>query len=98
MLNYIRRLLGRPERLPNARPLEHPCLLLYDLREDLDDVYGYPFRRLASAAYCGEPNPVLAVVNASDRYNHQGALLVVNLRKMPHDYLKKNGLLHLVEE
>lgn len=101
MLNWFRkRLLQRP--LPNAKPAEHPSVFIYDLRAEFPeplDYISYNCQALHAATYNGEPGAVLGVVRVPNPISPslKSRLFIINLRKLPHDMLRKRGLLHLVE-
>ena len=98
---FLRRLLQRP--LPSANPEQHPSLFVYDLRAEFSAMTPlalYAYEVLKAATYEGEAGAVLGVVRLSGPIplSSMGSLLIINLRKLPHDMLRKRGLLHLVEQ
>ena len=100
---FLRRLLQRP--LPSANPEQHPSLFVYDLRAEFSPMASliisqHAYEVLKAAAYEGEAGAVLGVVRLSGPIplSSMGSLLIINLRKLPHDMLRKRGLLHLVEQ
>lgn len=101
---FLRRLLQRP--LPSANPEQHPSLFVYDLRAEFSAVMTsliisyHSYEVLKAAAYKGEPGAVLGVVRLSGPIplSMMSSLLIINLRKLPHELLRERGLLHLVEQ
>ena len=99
---FLRRLLQRP--LPSANPEQRPSLFVYDLRAEFPALASLAlscldYEALRAAAYKGEPGAVLGVVRLSGPIplSMMSSLLIINLRKLPHDMLRERGLLHLVE-
>ena len=100
---FLRRLLQRP--LPSANPGQHPSIFIYDLRAEFPALTSLTlscldYEALRAATYKGEPGAVLGVVRLSgpSPLSMMSSLLIINLRKLPHDMLRKRGLLHLVEQ
>ena len=99
---FLRRLLQRP--LPSAKPERHPSVFVYDLRAEFSPlasltISNHSYEVLKAATYEGEAGAVLGVVRLSGPIplSMMRGLLIINLRKLPHDMLRKRGLLHLVE-